>query len=226
MTSFFCLSDELLLQVAGHLLAPTEEVSGVYHLNREDTLFRTKVSDTDTDLRHLCLTARRLRPIACEALYRYTKLTGAAQRSPLNRAAPVTLLLRTLINRPDVACLIQDISLVVHSQMRGHSLHGHCGYKRADDPQDTDVPARNARIPYDTNEKDPDKDYELAQEQPNDTDSDEDEESEDNTIVRSHHFIGLAGEELVSAFEQSVERQEMRLWVSAKLQGLPAGSRS
>jgi hypothetical protein len=82
--------------------------------------------------------------------------------------------------------------------MRGHSLYGHCGYEGAADPQDTDLPARDARIldsemeiTDDANETDPDDDdYELAQEEPNDTDSDEDGELGDNTIVRSHHFVG------------------------------------
>ena len=131
MASLLDLPNELLLQVAGHLSTNhVDKVHGGYGLSRHGTVFRPLYYNPDTNLRHLCLAARRLRPIACEVLYRYPKLSGATQPSSTNRPAPLVDLLRTLIDRPDLARFVQSISLVVYTTFSGHTCKKQLGMQR------------------------------------------------------------------------------------------------
>ncbi|KAF2686910.1 hypothetical protein K458DRAFT_416235 [Lentithecium fluviatile CBS 122367] len=175
MTSLLNLPDELLLQVAGCLAIPNlDEADGGYRISPTWNMCRIFEDghNPDTDLRHLCLASRRLRPIACAVLYRYPKIPTADQPAVGERTAPIVYLLRTLASRPDLARSVQKIDLLVRPRCSGHSL-------------------------------------------------------EEQTAIESNgDCVCTCGyRDLAVVIEQLVERQEMRLWTSKKLQNLPSGSR-
>jgi hypothetical protein len=131
--SLLSLPDEFLLQIAACLSTTNvEEVHGGYEATRGRTLFRPFKDghNPDTDLRHFCLTARKLRPVACEVLYHHPKLPSSAQPPVARRAAPLLHLLRTLVDRPDLARFVQKINLLVYprccgvsSEIRSWNIH-------------------------------------------------------------------------------------------------------
>ncbi|KAF2251123.1 hypothetical protein BU26DRAFT_276563 [Trematosphaeria pertusa] len=129
MPSLIDIPDQILLKIARYLTRDfVGEIHGGYEVSLSGFLFRPFEEEPhpDDDLRNLALACRKLRVSAQETLYRYPKVHDGTRPPSDKHTIALAYLLRTLIERPDLAEAVRKIDLPVHCRPSLHALNGSC----------------------------------------------------------------------------------------------------
>lgn len=139
------LPNEILGQISGHLVSPDRICKkGGYgfileqqeHFTPEMTRSRQTHASSTQDLLNLALTCKRLAEVAQDTLYRNVLLPQPRKKQPWNEehVSPFRCLLRTMIERPDLAAHVRHFAIWVwkskparlHDLAEGHTISA-CG---------------------------------------------------------------------------------------------------